>query len=171
MKLRALMSTRILTLLMPDNKHKESMNILLTTWNSSHTNFSLSEMSYLLESTSNLSLTAQWVKHTCVALHHAASLSLNLNSSLVIARGKHKNLTENVTPKNTSVKNFCLTKAHKKVLNSKKKFNGTKHMRAEVNLLASVKFGTQEQKLHSPGSCLHHRVRDVLPRAQIMVLR
>ena len=66
-------------------------------------------------------------------------LALKFNSNTAFSRGKFKHLTELLTSKNINIKNFCLSKAHKTVWNSKEKFNITKSMRDDIDLLTSMK--------------------------------
>ena len=63
---------------------------------------------------------------------------LNLNSNADLASGKCKDLACIIRHKKTKTNNFCLSKYHKIVWNSKDKFNITKSMRAKINLLNSM---------------------------------
>ena len=80
----------------------------------------------------------QWVKHTRISLQNSMSLALKFNSNTTFSSDTFKHLTDLLTSKSINVKNFCLSKAHKTLWNSKEKFNATKPIRAETRLLASI---------------------------------
>ena len=133
-----IINTRHLTINILDNKRKDLVKILLTTWSSSRKSITLRDIASILGLVSNLNLTKQWVKCTCIFPHHAVSLVLKFNLKISFASGKFKHLTDLLTSNNINIKNFCLLKAHKTVWNSKEKFNVTKSMRVEINLLISM---------------------------------
>ena len=82
------------------------MRVLLATWNSQRKRFTLREIASLLGLVSNLVLAKQWITFTCIALKHAVSLALKLNSNAVIASRKYKHQTDLLASDNVSVKNF-----------------------------------------------------------------
>ena len=61
-------------------------------------------------------------KHTCVALQHAVFIAIIFTSNTVFSSGKFKKLTDLLTSKYISMKNFYLAKAYKIVWNSIEKF-------------------------------------------------
>ena len=67
-KLGILINTRRITFRIPDNKHKDLIKIMLTTWNSSRKRLKLREVASLLRLVENLTLETQRVKRACIAL-------------------------------------------------------------------------------------------------------
>ena len=63
-----LISTRNLTIVIPGDKRKDLVSILLTKWNNSRERFALRELVSLLGLVANITLATQWVKHTCISL-------------------------------------------------------------------------------------------------------
>ena len=67
-QLGMLINARNFTLSMLDNKSKDLVNTLLTTWNSPRKSFTLCETSLLLGLVLNIDLTTQWVKNNFIDL-------------------------------------------------------------------------------------------------------
>ena len=99
--------TRNLTLSIPDTKRNALVTILLTTWNSSRKRSTIHEVASLLGLASNLALTTQWAKHTCVVLQHDVPIALKFNSNFLFASGKHKHLTDLLRSKQINIKKFA----------------------------------------------------------------
>ena len=67
-----------------------------------------------------------WAKCTCTALQYAVFLTIKFNSNTFFSSGKFRQLTDLLTSKYISTKNFYLAKFHKTVWNSREKFFVTK---------------------------------------------
>ena len=65
-------------------------------------------------------------------------LAIIFDSNIVFSSGKFKQLTNLLTSKNISIKNFYIAKANKSVWNSSEKIFITKKIRDELDTLATV---------------------------------
>ena len=63
----------------------------------------------------HLAMVTQWAKYTYMSLKHAMFLAIKFNSNTVFSSGKFRQLTDLLTSKNISIKNFYLAKAYKTV--------------------------------------------------------
>ena len=60
------------------------------------------------------------------------------NSNAILSSTKLKNVTDLLTSKHVSIKNFHLSKAHNTVWNFIERFHITKPMRVELDLLTNI---------------------------------
>ena len=134
-KIGILTNTRILVLRILDDKPKDLVNIVHASWNSSRKIFTPLEVASLIRLIVNLVLTTQWVNCTCVTPHDDILLAVKFNSITVLCSRRFKHLTDILTSKNMTIKNFYLSKSCKTVWNFSEKLNNTKTMRDELDLV------------------------------------
>ena len=121
-QLGILIKTRSLTIRIPEDKRENLIKIIINTWQKARKSFTLREISSLLVLVAHLVMATQWAKRAYIALQHAVFLAIKFNSNTLFSSGKFRKLTDLLTSKDISIKNFYLAKPHKTVWNSREKF-------------------------------------------------
>ena len=133
-----LINTRKLTISTPKGKYEELTRILLTTWNSYCKRFTLREVTSILRLVPNSTLYTQWIKHSYIALQHAALFSIKFNIRNALSIRKLKYLTDVLRSESIFIHKFHLAKACKTLQDVHRKILITIKMSTELNLLTTI---------------------------------